>query len=200
MLAKQTTVLPEIASTATFVDGDYQPLASDILTFQPGEIVRTVSVTVNDDRSDEPDETVIGRLSELTSNDPAVRLGQKTDAGIIVNDDVLRPSFFFQANPDILSTDENSPASAVGLFSETFAGDVTGEAGFENAYAPLDFRGAGGEIAVSGGVIQLPVRDVRWQSVLIATTNSVVCCRLRNQRCPKNEVLFGPASSFRTGT
>lgn len=68
----------------------------------------------------------------------------------------LLTTLALEANPDVLHTDEDSLVSSIGLFSEAFASDVVGEAAFENAYAPLDFRApGGGEIAVSGGVVEL---------------------------------------------
>jgi len=75
--------------TATAADGDYQPPATQTLVFQPGDTVLTATVTVNDDTSDEADETVIGRLSGLTTDDVTVRIIQETAAGVILNDDRL---------------------------------------------------------------------------------------------------------------
>ena len=51
------------AGTATSGGKDYETLASGTLTFAPGETSKSVAVTVNGDDIDEPDETVVVRLS-----------------------------------------------------------------------------------------------------------------------------------------
>ena len=51
------------AGTATSGGKDYETLAGGTLTFAPGETSKSVAVTVNGDDIDEPDETVVVRLS-----------------------------------------------------------------------------------------------------------------------------------------
>ena len=68
--------------TATTGDGDYTA-SSGTLTFQPGQITQTISVTINGDRTFEPDETFQVQLSNITNANPSSTSG----TGTILNDD-----------------------------------------------------------------------------------------------------------------
>jgi hypothetical protein len=61
---------------------DYER-ASGKLVFQPGQRTKTISVRVNNDRRDEPDEA----LGVLLENPVAATLGQKGSFGLIADDD-----------------------------------------------------------------------------------------------------------------
>jgi hypothetical protein len=71
--------------TATLADNDYQA-ASCTLTFNPGELTKTITVLVNGDQKFEPDETV---LMNLTSPVNAT-ISDNQGTGTILNDDTLQ--------------------------------------------------------------------------------------------------------------
>ena len=98
------TYADEGAGTAT-PQSDYRPPAPGTLSFAPGETRKTVAVTVIGDDLDEPDETVVLRLSRATNAEIAGEGG----AGTIVDDD----------GPPVLSVD--SPAVEEGGPGETVA-------------------------------------------------------------------------------
>jgi Calx-beta domain len=68
--------------TVTTADGDYQA-ASGTLTFNPGELSKTLSVTINGDTKVEADETFIVTLSNPTN----AGIAKPQAVGVIVNDD-----------------------------------------------------------------------------------------------------------------
>ena len=76
-----------VDGTATVIDGDYTSLTQSVLTFLPGETVKTISVSVNGDRLVEPDETFTVELSNLITNGNDITLGNTIGIGTIVNDD-----------------------------------------------------------------------------------------------------------------
>ncbi len=84
------------AATVTYEDfgvgtatssSDYAPLAKGSLTLAEGEITKTIDVTVNGDTADEPDETVVLRLS--SPNNARLAGNQRTllATGVIEDDD-----------------------------------------------------------------------------------------------------------------
>ena len=96
------------AGTATSGGTDYATLASGTLTFAPGVTSNSVAVTVNGDDFDEPDETVVVRLSSpsnatltggattldstgtINDNDPTPTVSV-TDAAAVSEGDVVSP-------------------------------------------------------------------------------------------------------------
>ena len=68
--------------TATF-PGDYTPLPSAVLTFTPGQTVKTVSVTTVEDTTNEANETFTLVLSGATN----ATIAAATGTGTILNDD-----------------------------------------------------------------------------------------------------------------
>jgi hypothetical protein len=67
--------------------GDYMP-TSGTLTFPPGTATQSISVTVNGDATDEPDESFTVTLSGATN----ATVGAATGTGTIVNDDAVVPA------------------------------------------------------------------------------------------------------------
>jgi Calx-beta domain/Domain of unknown function (DUF4214)/WD40-like Beta Propeller Repeat len=76
--------------SATTADNDYQA-ASGNLTFAPGQTTKTVTVLVNGDATNEPDETFFVNLASPTNATISDGQGQ----GTILNDDVAAPATHF---------------------------------------------------------------------------------------------------------
>jgi hypothetical protein len=72
--------------SATTADNDYVA-ASDTVTFQPGASSRPVTVTVNGDVLEEPDETFVVNLSNAVN----ATIGDPQGTGTINNDDGVQP-------------------------------------------------------------------------------------------------------------
>ena len=73
-----------VDGTATASD-DYVAVAPTTVTFAPGEVTKNVSVTINGDRTFEPDETFLVTLTDPTNATLAAPQGH----GTIVNDETL---------------------------------------------------------------------------------------------------------------
>jgi hypothetical protein len=95
--------------TATLADNDYQAL-SGTLTFNPGDLTRTITVLVNGDQKFEPDETVLVNLTNAVN----ATISRSQGTGTILNDDTLQ-----------LILDESGPDAnqAAALDSLTFLRD-----------------------------------------------------------------------------
>ncbi|MCR9253694.1 MAG: cadherin domain-containing protein, partial [bacterium] len=70
-------------NTATDTDGDYDAITTTILTFNPGETSKTISVTINGDSKDEDDESFFVDLSNPTN----ATITDSQGEGTITNDD-----------------------------------------------------------------------------------------------------------------
>ena len=77
-----TVNFAEGTGTAT-ADTDYTALTAGTLTFNPGDRAKTITVTVNGDDLDEPDETVVVELSNPTNATISTAVG----TGTITDDD-----------------------------------------------------------------------------------------------------------------
>ena len=76
------------AGTGTATSGtDYVAVTAETLTFDPGDTVKTVRVTVNGDTDDEPNETVVIKLSEPANAQFAGGAATAEGTGTIENDD-----------------------------------------------------------------------------------------------------------------
>ena len=87
--ASSQTVTVSVASangTATTADGDYTALASNVLTFAPGETSKTVVVNALGDVRFEDDETLLLNLSNVSAN---AAIGDAQGIGTIVNDEEI---------------------------------------------------------------------------------------------------------------
>jgi CSLREA domain-containing protein len=80
---RTVTVTYATADGTAIAPGDYTALPATVLTFNPGEAAKTVSVAVNGDATVEPDETFFVNLSAPTNATVTDAQGQ----GTITNDD-----------------------------------------------------------------------------------------------------------------
>ena len=100
---RQVTVNYADAGTGTATSGtDYTAVTGGALTFAPGATSATFSVTVRGDTDEEPDETVVIRLSGETN----AELGTATGTGVIRDDD--GPPTLSIDSPEIAEGDEGS--------------------------------------------------------------------------------------------
>jgi hypothetical protein len=111
--------------TATTADGDYQA-ASGTLTFAAGEITKTITVLVNGDIINEPDEAFYVNLSGADGATIADSQGQ----GTILNDDALVLSV-----NDVTATEGDSGTTG---FTFTFALSSPGSSAVSVNYSTAD--------------------------------------------------------------
>lgn len=96
--------------TATITDNDYA-LANGTLTFAPGELTKTINVTVFGDSKLEGTETFAVNLSNVSGN---ALLVKGVGTGIIADDDGNGPDFNLDGNVDFLW--RNSQFSQTGIW------------------------------------------------------------------------------------
>ena len=90
----------------TAVDGDDYSAASGTLTFEPGDLRRTVVVELVDDVAQEPTETFIVTLSQAT--DPTV-IGTASAVGTILPDDDFEPAIGLRIDESSEDVTEGEP-------------------------------------------------------------------------------------------
>jgi len=151
---------------ATLADNDYQA-TSGVLTFGPGVTTRIVTVVVNGDTANEPDESFTLRLSEPVN----AALGSAAASGVIENDDPLtaviagRYLFYNQSTYDggsavINASDDNAiatdktaylPAGALATFANVsnYSRGING--------IMIDLAGAGSHGSISANDFTLKV-------------------------------------------
>jgi hypothetical protein len=128
------------------------------LTFNAGETMMTVPVTVNPDLNIEPDETFVVTLSNATGN---VNIGKATGIGTILNDDL----------PPSLSIDDVTVTAATMDTTATFFVTLTGlidepvSVGFatadDSAIAGVDYLANTGNLTFTpGGPTTLPINVI----------------------------------------
>lgn len=100
--------------TATLADNDYE-FAAGTLTFQPGETMMTIPVTVNPDTNIEPDEVFFVTLSNPSGG---VSVSQGTAVGTILNED-LPPSLSVGD-----ATVTAGPVDTIATFQVTLTGQI----------------------------------------------------------------------------
>ncbi|MCY3654022.1 MAG: hypothetical protein OXG70_03170, partial [Cyanobacteria bacterium MAG IRC1_bin_28] len=99
------------ARTGSAVSGvDYGALAGGMLTFPPGETSRTIAVAVTGDVVDEPNETVVVRLSNPAGAQLAGNAMKQQAVGTIIDDDAT-PTATLKLTPPAIG--ENGGASTV---------------------------------------------------------------------------------------
>ncbi len=105
-------------NTATTADGDYDAISNTTVTFNPGELNKTVDVTVNGDTNDEVDETFFVNLTNPTNAIIADDQGE----GTITNDD-------FTTDPEIsiddVSVTEGDAGTTIAQFTVSLSGTST---------------------------------------------------------------------------
>jgi CSLREA domain-containing protein len=122
---QQVVVTYSTSGSGTAILGsDYQPVTNS-LTFAPGETSKPVTVTVNGDTTDEPNETFVVKLGPQTN----AALAKAEGTGTIVNDDAApAPTLEFSAGN--YSVQENLGAVTVIV---TRTGDASGAASVDYA-------------------------------------------------------------------
>ena len=109
---KVVTVDYADAGTGTAESGtDYTALAAGTLTFAAGDTTATVGVQVTGDTVNEPDETIVLKLSGAVNATLAVVAGQTADTGAITIDDDDAATATLALTPDSIS--ENGGLSTV---------------------------------------------------------------------------------------
>ena len=124
-------------------NNDYITVSSQVVTFNPGDTVQTVSVTIVGDFATEPDETFFGNLSGVSSN---ATIADAQGIGTILNDD----SFFIGD----ATADEDAGTIT---FTVTRSGQPTTTATVDfatadgTASAGLDYLAASGTLVFAPG-------------------------------------------------
>jgi len=141
--------------TATVADGDYQAI-SGTLTFNPGEVGKTVTVTITGDMKPEPDET----FSLTLSNPVNARIAKPQAIGTLLNDDASVASAC-SPRPAVTVTTQRT---GDGRLAVTLMADTRGPSG-ANRLTELRFgAGANALIDVAGqtgrtGAFTVPLPD-----------------------------------------
>ncbi len=91
---------------------DYVAITSGTLTFTAGQTEKTVTVTVNGDTTDEPNETIVLRLSSPSNARLSGGVQNLDGTGTITNDDTAPTGVTLSVSPDIVHED-NSTVIAV---------------------------------------------------------------------------------------
>jgi len=96
--ASSLTVTANYATTngTATAPSDYTAIASTLLTFNPGDTIKTVAVTINGDISLEPDETFTVNLTNPTN----ATISKASGTGTIQNDDAAGGFFSFSPATD----------------------------------------------------------------------------------------------------
>jgi len=97
-----TTVDGSASSSSGVTPADFTP-TSGTLTFQPGELQKSFSVTINDDDIVEPTETLFARLSGVSSVAGTLDFNPSLVATVLVNDDTATLSLS-SVDPDFASS------------------------------------------------------------------------------------------------
>jgi Metallo-peptidase family M12B Reprolysin-like/Calx-beta domain len=95
--------------SATLADNDYLQILNQTVTFNPGETVRTVSVSVVGDTQIEPNEN----FSLVLSSPSGATIGDDTGIGTIINDDFAGASSPGELNHDSRETTDLSAQGGV---------------------------------------------------------------------------------------
>ncbi|MBN9524243.1 FG-GAP repeat protein, partial [bacterium] len=145
--------------TATVADGDYG-IINGTLTFLPGETTKTVTVLVNGDAKNEPDETFTVALSAPTN----ATIAAGTGTGTITNDDPV---------PTVSIGDATLPEGAAGPAPFTFTVTLSAASGQTVTVNYLTADGtatfAGGDYFPAAGTLMfLPGETTKTVTVLVA--------------------------------
>ncbi|MDQ3819507.1 MAG: Ig-like domain repeat protein, partial [Acidobacteriota bacterium] len=128
--ASNLTVKVDFATadgTATLADNDYQG-AAGTLTFNPGDLTRTITVKVNGDTKNEPNETFFVNLSNAQN----ATISKAQGVGTILNDDEV----VLQFSQSSYTVGEGEGRAAITV---TRTGDTSGQATIN--YATSDTAG-----------------------------------------------------------
>ncbi len=137
--------------TATAADGDYLAITDQTLTFSPGDLSKTVTVSVNGDTKVEPDETFTVQLSNVVGTNAAISSTADMTTGTITNDDAAALTITDVTAEE--GTDLQFTVSLNNAVASAFTVDVsftdvtaTGGADYTNSTIQLNFIGTAGEM------------------------------------------------------
>lgn len=134
--AQSTSVTVNTASGSATSGEDFSEVTGQVITFAPGETVKTVTVSVNGDVTFEPSETFTVTLSNAVNT--TIEDGQAT--GTINNDDPVPPA------PDLVVTADGSKLPAA-----TISGNG------KKISLPLTIRNQGTRPVAKGATIQIKI-------------------------------------------
>jgi hypothetical protein len=171
--------------TAT-AGSDYQ-VASGTLTFNPGETSKQVTVPVNGDTQQEPDETVLLALSAQTN----ATLGNAQSTGTIIDDDaaVVISLQFSAATYTVGEGIGNATITA------TRAGSSTGAVSVQYATATGGTATAGTDYTAVSGTLNWADGDTANKTFTVPITNDA----LNENNETVNLVLTGPSGGASLG-
>ena len=139
-----------VSSTATAAGVDYTLLGTGTLTFSPGETSHNVSLTVNDDSLDEPDETVVVDLSVPVN----ATLGATTQHTYTIQDNDNEPTISID---HVTVTEGNSPSTTTATFHVTLSAPsgktITAHyaTADDTAVQPGDYTSTSGDLTFTPG-------------------------------------------------
>jgi hypothetical protein len=155
--------------TATTADNDYQAVGSTLLTFNPLETSKPVTLLVNGDTTFEPDETFFVNLSGASAATIADGQGQ----GTIVNDDVAPPSGTLQFSSATFSQGEGAGTATITV---TRTGGSFGAASVQFSN-PAGGTATGGASCTAGVDYITPSGTLNWgDGVTTSQTFSITIC------------------------
>lgn len=145
---------------------DYKPLNAELVTFDPGQTEKNISVTILSDNNDESDETFFVKLSEPTGPNATILDGE--GVGVIVSDDPRRttpgePTPLISIS-DVVGVEGGNAVFTVSLSnasSKTVTVDFA--TADDTAKAGADYGGGSGKLTYSPGqtvkTITVPLVD-----------------------------------------
>ena len=117
---RTVTVTRATANSTAVAPGDYAALTAALLTFAPGETLKTVNVTVNGDVSIEANESFLVNLSEPSN----ATISDSQGIGTILNDDLANTAPLINRNNAAVTVDEGQAASNAGTWSDPNPGGI----------------------------------------------------------------------------
>jgi hypothetical protein len=157
--SNQTVTVDYATAAGTATSGSDYQATSGTLTFNPGETSKTVTVLINGDTQDEPNETFIVNLS----NPINATIGTGQGTGTIINDDSpAAPTVQFSSSD--FSAQEDLTAATITV---TRAGDASGTATVDYATADNTATQLGDYEIASGTLTFAPGQVSKTFQVLI---------------------------------
>ena len=164
-----TVVYTTMDGTATIADNDYVA-TNGTLTFSPTDMTETVTVLVNGDTKDEPDETFKLVLSNPSSG---ATVSGSPGIGTIVNDDA--PPTISIATPDATpeGQNQNFVVSLGQVSGKTVTVDyTTASLAGDTATAGLDYTPTSGTLTFAPGDMQMTISVALLADVLVEPTET----------------------------
>jgi len=130
--ALTSTVRVDTADVSATAPSDYTAIVNQVLTFNAGDTVQTVTVLVNGDLTVEPTETFTVTLSNPTN--ATIASGQGTGTGTITNDDIAAPVLGTYPNPSV-QLGANTTVAASAAPTDTTSINVSTNTKFNGTFA-----------------------------------------------------------------